>query len=79
MESLVKPLYRLLALIVMAYAGIVSLAHAATEHADVTGGRVKGEVSNGLATYASTSFTYSFGLENKRTIVALASVLVEIS
>lgn len=79
MESLVKPLYRLLALIVMAYAGIVSLAHAATEHADVTGGRVKGEVSNGLATFASSSLTYSFGLENKRTIVALASVLVEIS
>ena len=51
-----KPSYRLLALSVMAYAGIVSLAHAAIEYADVTGGRVKGEVSNGLATFKGIPF-----------------------
>ena len=51
-----KPSYPLLALIVMAYAGIVSLAHAALEYADVTGGRVEGEVSDGLATFKGIPF-----------------------
>ena len=51
-----KPPYRLLALMVMIYAGIVSSAHATIEYADITGGRVKGEVSDGLATFKGIPF-----------------------
>ncbi len=48
--------YRLLAIIMIARAAMVSSAHAAIEYADVTGGRLKGEVSNGLAIFKAIPF-----------------------
>ena len=51
-----RRLNRLLAIIVIACVGILSSAHAAIEYADVTGGRLKGEVSNGLATFKAIPF-----------------------
>lgn len=48
---------RLRVLMVVAYAAMaVSSAHAAIEYADITGGQVKGEVSNGLATFKGLPF-----------------------
>src|SRR3569833_2683688 len=56
MESLMRRLYCLLAIIVSAHAGMLSSAHAAIEYVDVTGGRVKGEVRDGLAIFKAIPF-----------------------
>jgi len=51
-----RRLYCLLAIIVSAHAGMLSSAHAAIEYVDVTGGRVKGEVRDGLAIFKAIPF-----------------------
>ena len=51
MESLMRPSYWLPAVMVIAYAGTVSAAYPAIEYADVAGGQVKGQASDGLAPF----------------------------
>jgi para-nitrobenzyl esterase len=51
-----KTFYRWLAIWAVSCAGAASAAHAAIEFADVTGGRVKGEVANGITTFKGLPF-----------------------